>query len=58
VFFNESDRFADAAEDFFCRVPASDFDVIIPNPITIGERFRRPNRRSASSGHITWSFSG
>jgi hypothetical protein len=58
MIFDGGNHLADLAENFFCRVPAGDALVVIPNLSNIDDRFRRPNGRASTPGHITGSFVG
>jgi hypothetical protein len=58
MIFDGGNHLTDFAKNFFCRVPARNAFVIIPNLIKIDERFRRPNGRAPAPGHTTRSFAG
>src|SRR5581483_11670331 len=50
--FDQRDHFGDFAEDVFRGMPAGNPDVVIPNPLAIVERLRRPERRAPGYGHL------
>jgi hypothetical protein len=52
VLFDQRNHFGDFTEDIFCRVPAGDADVIIPDTFAIIDRLRRPKCRAPRSGHL------